>query len=239
LIFSSPLFVTFFFGFHIISINSQNLAAIEQFLPAHLEYLHSLETTGVLFGAGPLFTEDNLYFIGDGLIIIRAQSIVEATEIAATDPFHQNQVRHYQIRPWLLNEGSIDLAVSYFNSTVKIYNSGSWNIAFSTINLIDNSLSSFGRLTFSTSLSAYLSAYLSPPQLDGETPVAPSAIAGSGRLHTPIGKVDLETPRALKIPEIAEIVEQFRSGAVNAMKAGFDGVELYQINKSLRHIIII
>lgn len=63
--------------------------------------------------------------------------------------------------------------------------------------------------------------------LDGEQPLAPSAIAGTGKLHTPIGKVDLETPRALKTSEISEIVEQFRLGAVNAKQAGFDGVELH------------
>ncbi|VEP14765.1 N-ethylmaleimide reductase [Hyella patelloides LEGE 07179] len=66
-----------------------------------------------------------------------------------------------------------------------------------------------------------------PALLDGELPVAPSAIAGKGQLHTPIGKVDLETPRALETEEIAEIVEQFRQGAKNAMNAGFDGVELH------------
>ncbi|MBD2694218.1 alkene reductase [Anabaena catenula] len=63
--------------------------------------------------------------------------------------------------------------------------------------------------------------------LGGELPVAPSAIAGVGSLHTPIGKVSLETPRALEIEEITGIVEQFRQGAKNALAAGFDGVELH------------
>ncbi|MDJ0568805.1 MAG: alkene reductase [Pleurocapsa sp. MO_192.B19] len=63
--------------------------------------------------------------------------------------------------------------------------------------------------------------------LDGEKPIAPSAIAGKGQLHTPIGKVDLETPRALETSEIPEIVEQFRDCAVNAKQAGFDGIELH------------
>lgn len=66
-----------------------------------------------------------------------------------------------------------------------------------------------------------------PALLDGELPVAPSAIAGVGTLHTPIGKVNLETPRALATAEIPQIVEQFRQGAVNAQQAGFDGVELH------------
>jgi N-ethylmaleimide reductase len=66
-----------------------------------------------------------------------------------------------------------------------------------------------------------------PSLLDGKTPVAPSAIAATGQLHTPIGKVNLETPRALTNEEIGEIIEQFRHAAVNAMKAGFNGIELH------------
>ncbi len=66
-----------------------------------------------------------------------------------------------------------------------------------------------------------------PSLLGGELPVAPSAIAAPGELHTPIGKVQMETPRALEIHEIPEIVEQFRKGAENARLAGFDGVELH------------
>lgn len=66
-----------------------------------------------------------------------------------------------------------------------------------------------------------------PALLNGEMPVAPSAIAPVGTLHTPIGKVNLETPRALATDEVPQIVEQFRQGAENAKKAGFDGVELH------------
>jgi N-ethylmaleimide reductase len=66
-----------------------------------------------------------------------------------------------------------------------------------------------------------------PSLLNGELPVAPSAIAASGKLHTPIGKVSMETPRILEIQEIPEIVQQFRQGAENALAAGFDGVELH------------
>ncbi|BAY80753.1 NADH:flavin oxidoreductase/NADH oxidase [Calothrix parasitica NIES-267] len=66
-----------------------------------------------------------------------------------------------------------------------------------------------------------------PSLLNGEIPVAPSAIPGVGTLHTPTGKVNLETPRALDIDEIPQIVEQFRQAAENAKKAGFDGIELH------------
>jgi len=66
-----------------------------------------------------------------------------------------------------------------------------------------------------------------PSLLGGELPVAPSAIAATGTLHTPEGKRPLETPRALETHEIPEIVEQFRKGAENALAAGFDGIELH------------
>ena len=66
-----------------------------------------------------------------------------------------------------------------------------------------------------------------PSLLNGELPIAPSAIAPQGKLHTPIGKVDIETPRALESQEIPEIIEQFRQGAKNAMTVDFDGVELH------------
>ncbi|MBD2336162.1 alkene reductase [Calothrix sp. FACHB-156] len=66
-----------------------------------------------------------------------------------------------------------------------------------------------------------------PSLLNGEMPIAPSAIAATGTLHTPIGKVNLDTPRALETEEIPQIVEQFRQGAINAQQAGFDGIELH------------
>ncbi|MEM7594014.1 MAG: alkene reductase [Cyanobacteria bacterium P01_A01_bin.83] len=66
-----------------------------------------------------------------------------------------------------------------------------------------------------------------PALLDGSQPIAPSAIAGQGKLHTPIGKVELETPRALEISEIKDIVAQFGECAANAKQAGFDGIELH------------
>ena len=37
-------------------------------------------------------------------------------------------------------------------------------------------------------------------------------------------------PRALLLSEISEIIEEFRLGAVRALAAGFDGVELHGAN---------
>ena len=46
-----------------------------------------------------------------------------------------------------------------------------------------------------------------PTYLNGETPVAPSAIAAKGHVSLLRPKVDFPTPRALETAEIADIVE--------------------------------
>ena len=65
---------------------------------------------------------------------------------------------------------------------------------------------------------------------NGELPVAPSAIRPAGQIFTYEGLQDMVTPRALETEEIPEIVEQFRQGAENAKRAGFDGVEVHGAN---------
>ena len=58
-------------------------------------------------------------------------------------------------------------------------------------------------------------------------PVAPSAIAISGEIHTFDGKVPFETPRPLETEEIPGVVEEYRRAAELSITAGFDGVELH------------
>ena len=70
-------------------------------------------------------------------------------------------------------------------------------------------------------------------QPGGALPVAPSAVPISAELKTVTadGKpASYETPRALETAEVAGIVGAFRQGASNAMKAGFDGVEIHGAN---------
>jgi N-ethylmaleimide reductase len=64
----------------------------------------------------------------------------------------------------------------------------------------------------------------------GELPVAPSAIAAQGQVITAKGPQKMVTPRTLTLAEVSGIVEQFRRGAENAKRAGFDGVELHGAN---------
>ena len=69
-----------------------------------------------------------------------------------------------------------------------------------------------------------------PHFLHGELPVAPSAIAPEGHVSLLRPKQPYVTPHALSVAEIAATVAAFRTGATNARRAGFDGVELHGAN---------
>ena len=75
-----------------------------------------------------------------------------------------------------------------------------------------------------------------PANTGGQQPVSSSAIAAKGvRVFIDDGQgapgfVESVTPRALSQAEIKDVVEEFRQGALNAMAAGFDGIELHGAN---------
>jgi N-ethylmaleimide reductase len=71
---------------------------------------------------------------------------------------------------------------------------------------------------------------------NGQLPVAPSAIPFEGQVwifnetEKTGKKVDCPVPRALDITEINAIINDYRQAAANAIKAGFDGVEIHGAN---------
>jgi 2,4-dienoyl-CoA reductase-like NADH-dependent reductase (Old Yellow Enzyme family) len=69
-----------------------------------------------------------------------------------------------------------------------------------------------------------------PRFLEGQLPVAPSAIKPAGHVSLVRPMAEYVTPRALELSEIPGIVEGFRKGAENAKLAGFDGVEIHGAN---------
>jgi 2,4-dienoyl-CoA reductase-like NADH-dependent reductase (Old Yellow Enzyme family) len=69
-----------------------------------------------------------------------------------------------------------------------------------------------------------------PSYLDGQLPVAPSALAPEGHVSLVRPKKPFVTPRALELKEIPSIIEAYRQGAQNAKEAGFDGVEIHGAN---------
>ena len=69
-----------------------------------------------------------------------------------------------------------------------------------------------------------------PTYLNGELPVAPSAIAAEGHVSLIRPMKPYVVPRALELDELPAIIEAYRKGAENAKKAGFDGVEIHAAN---------
>jgi 2,4-dienoyl-CoA reductase-like NADH-dependent reductase (Old Yellow Enzyme family) len=69
-----------------------------------------------------------------------------------------------------------------------------------------------------------------PIFLNGELPVAPSAIAPQGHVSLVRPERPFVKPRALELAEIPGIVDAYRKGAENAKAAGFDGVQVHGAN---------
>jgi N-ethylmaleimide reductase len=67
-------------------------------------------------------------------------------------------------------------------------------------------------------------------QVDGQLPVAPSAIRPEGQAFTATGFQPFVTPRALELKEIPGIIEQYVHAAECAKRAGFDGIEIHSAN---------
>jgi N-ethylmaleimide reductase len=70
---------------------------------------------------------------------------------------------------------------------------------------------------------------------DGELPLAPSPVNPNAQSFTPDGLKDTVTPKEMTIEDIQRTISDFRRAAENAVKAGFDGVEIHASNGYLLH----
>lgn len=71
---------------------------------------------------------------------------------------------------------------------------------------------------------------------NGKLPVSASAVVIEGMQHfTSQGMKDYETPRELTLEEIKQTIQDYKQAALNAIEAGFDGVELHAANGYLPH----
>lgn len=90
---------------------AQSSEDIRAVLPEHLAYQAKLERAGQLAFAGPLSDESGAEMQGVGLIVYRADGLEAARALADADPMHQSGARTYEMRRWLINEGSFTLSV--------------------------------------------------------------------------------------------------------------------------------
>ena len=69
-----------------------------------------------------------------------------------------------------------------------------------------------------------------PDFLGGAAPVSSSATTAPGNAHTNVGKQPYAQARALRLDEIPRVVADYVHAAQNAMRAGFDGVQVHAAN---------
>ena len=79
----------------------------------HLKFQVELERKGIMFAAGPLWTDDEQSWEGEGLVVVRAESREAAIAIAETDPMHKAGARTFHVQPWLINEGSMTIRLDF------------------------------------------------------------------------------------------------------------------------------
>lgn len=91
-------------------------ADLKPHLPEHLRYMIALEKEGKLFASGPF----DMGVSGDGMTILRVGSADEARAIAERDPFVVNNIRTFEIREWILMEGSFGINVNFSDRSVTI-----------------------------------------------------------------------------------------------------------------------
>lgn len=86
----------------------------------HLDFQIDLERRGIMFGAGPFWSDDERTWLGEGMVIIRAESLAAAKTIAESDPMHKSGARTFSVRPWLLNEGTVTVRLNYSDQKVQL-----------------------------------------------------------------------------------------------------------------------
>ena len=95
------------------------MGPVMEMLEDHLQYQISMEKDGALFAAGPFWTDDEQQWRGEGMAVIRAESLKAARAIAEKDPMHASGARTFEVRPWLINEGTLTLRLNHSTRTFE------------------------------------------------------------------------------------------------------------------------
>ena len=99
---------------------ANGIGPIMENLAAHLAFQETLESDGIMFCAGPNWTDDEQAWEGDGMVVVRANSLAEAKEIASRDPMHISGARTFHVRPWFVNEGTLTIQLGFATGRFKL-----------------------------------------------------------------------------------------------------------------------
>ena len=92
---------------------TNGLGPVMENIGPHLEFQVKIEQDGVMFAAGPIWADDEETWEGEGMVVVRAENLAHAREIAASDPMHSSGARSFTVRPWLVNEGGFNLRITF------------------------------------------------------------------------------------------------------------------------------
>ena len=86
---------------------TNGMGPVMENLEPHLEFQVKLERDGIMFGAGPFWADNEVDWNGEGMVLIRADSLAHAKEIAASDPspritIHARVLRLVKRRLWAM-----------------------------------------------------------------------------------------------------------------------------------------
>ncbi len=99
---------------------TNGLGPVMENVEEHLKFQVSLEERGIMFGAGPFWDDAEKNWEGEGMVIIRAGSLAEAKEIAASDPMHASGARDFTVRSWMMNEGTVTVKIRYSDGSREL-----------------------------------------------------------------------------------------------------------------------
>jgi uncharacterized protein len=93
--------------------------ALKPLLATHLDYMIDLERRGLLFASGPL-TDAGGAPSGHGLTILRVKDAGEARAIAEAEPFFASGLRTFELKEWMVMEGTLGVRVNLSDQTVEV-----------------------------------------------------------------------------------------------------------------------
>lgn len=80
-------------------------------LDGHLAFMSKAVQAGRVFAAGPLLDLDGKN-TGEGMMILRGDSIDDIKELLGGDPFFSLGIRNYSIQEWQVNVGTVHMSVN-------------------------------------------------------------------------------------------------------------------------------
>ncbi|UUP15631.1 YciI family protein [Nitratireductor thuwali] len=104
----------------IFTVPTGGIEPILEGLEEHLAFQTGLERDGIMFAAGPMWSNDGSEWNGDGLVVVRASSREEAILIAERDPMHISGARRFTVRPWMVNEGTMTVRLAMSSQTFTL-----------------------------------------------------------------------------------------------------------------------